>query len=120
MNTLKAIYDKLGKTELAKHEVELANINDFVKLTTDADKKLKQFNDLYTQLMNLAPTIIKSGQVYEQALNNAMDLYNELFSKFKEIGLDFTTTPEAKAFKSVATRGERSTIVEMITAVKKL
>jgi len=31
MNTLKTIYDKIGKTELAKHEVELALIQELEK-----------------------------------------------------------------------------------------
>ena len=122
MNTLQNIYNKLAedKTELGKHEVELANIGDLVKLTSDADKKLKEFNDYYAQLDKLAPTIIKSGQLYVEALNKARDLYNEVAPKFKELGLDFTITPEAKAFKSVSTRGERSVIDSMVAKVKNL
>ena len=121
MNTLKTIYEKLGdKTELAKHEVELANIGDMVKLTADANKKLKEFNDYYAQLAKLAPSIIKSGQLYVQALNNTRDLYNEIAPKFKELGLDFTTTPEGKAFKDLSTRGERSIIDAMVAKVKNI
>ena len=121
MNTLQNVYNKLAdKTELAKHEVNLANIGDMVKLTADADKKLKEFNDYYAQLDKLAPSIIKSGQLYVEALNNARDLYNEIAPKFKELGLDFTITPEAKAFKSVSTRGERSVIDSMVAKVKNL
>ena len=121
MNTLKNIYKKLSeKTELAKHEINLANIGDMVKLTADADKKLKQFNDYYTELDKLAPSIIKSGQLYVEALNNARDLYNEIAPKFKELGLDFTITPEAKAFQSLSTRGERSVIDSMVAKVKSL
>ena len=122
MNTLQNIYNKLAedKTKLGKHEVELANIGDLVKLTSDANNKLKQFNDYYAQLDNLVAPIIKSGQLYVQALNNARDLYNEIFRKFQELGLDFTITPEAKAFKDLSTRGDRITIDEMVLKVKKL
>jgi hypothetical protein len=31
MNTLKTIYDKIGKTELAKHEVNLSLVDDLIK-----------------------------------------------------------------------------------------
>ena len=108
------------KTELAKHEVELANIGDMVKLTADANKKLKEFNDYYAQLEKIAPSIIKSGQLYVQALNNARDLYNEIAPKFKELGLDFTITPEGKDFRDLATRGDRSVIDSMVAKVKNI
>jgi hypothetical protein len=121
MTTLKTIYEKLGdKTELAKHEVELANIGDLVKLITNADNKLKEFNNYYAQLEKLIPPIIKSGQLYVESLNNSRDLYNLIAPKFKELGLDFTITPEAKAFKDLATRGERSVIDSMVAKVKNL
>lgn len=121
MNTLQNVFNKIAtKTELEKHEVELANIGDMVKLTADANNKLKEFNDYYAQLEKLVPSIIKSGQLYVQALNNTRDLYNELAPKFKELGLDFTITPEGKAFRDLSTRGERSVVDSMIAKVKNL
>jgi hypothetical protein len=121
MNTLQNVFNKIAtKIELEKHEIELANIGDLVKLTADANNKLKQFNDYYAQLDKLVAPIIKSGQLYVEALNNSRDLYNEIAPKFKDIGLDFTITPEAKAFKDLSIRGERSVIDSMVAKVKNL
>lgn len=41
MNTLKTIYDKLGKTELAKHEVQLGVVEDINKALAEANAILK-------------------------------------------------------------------------------
>ena len=49
-----------------------------------------------------------------------MDISNDLFAKFKEIGLDWTGTPEYKNFKNLMTKGDRGTIQTMVARVKNL
>jgi hypothetical protein len=122
MNTLKTVYGKLFKeeTQLASHEVELANINDFVKAIAIADASLKEFNKIYGDLDKLVPTVIKNGDAYLKTLDDTMDLSNELFSKFKELGLNWTETNEYKTFKNLMVKGDRGTIQTMVSRVKNL
>jgi hypothetical protein len=122
MNTLQNIYNKLAedKTELAKHEVELANINDFNKAVQGTEYLYKEFNKVYGELDKLVPSVIKEGEAYLISLDNAMDKSNELFTKFKEIGLDWTATPEYKAFKNLMVKGDRGTVQTMVSRVKNL
>lgn len=69
MNTLQAVYDKLGKIELAKHEVELASIQVLqeglkkvpiaIKQLTDAYKLANQVNDSIDNAMDAVKSIGK-------------------------------------------------------------
>ena len=52
MNTLKTIYDKIGKTELAKHEVELGVVEDISKTLAEANALLKVLVADKTILLN--------------------------------------------------------------------
>lgn len=118
---VKKIGNKLfDKVELESQKVELANINDFTKKTIETENLYKQFNDVYAQLEKLVPSVIKNGDAYLKSLDDNMDISNELFSKFKEIGLNWTETPEYKTFKNLMVKGDRSTIQTMVARVKNL
>ena len=101
MNTLKTIYDKLGdKTELAKHEVELALIQDlekeFVKITqatksikdegTRIGKEMFAFRDVYgvdaSKFINLKEDYKKAaanlGVDVDSKFQKAFDDLNEV------------------------------------------
>jgi hypothetical protein len=118
---VKKIGNKLfDKVELASQKVELANINDFTKKTVETENLYKQFNDVYAQLEKLVPSVIKNGDAYLKSLDDNMDISNELFSKFKEIGLNWTETPEYKTFKNLMVKGDRGTIQTMVARVKNL
>lgn len=88
MNTLKAIYDKLGKTELAKHEVELGLAQD-IKNAIDAtllfkDKRKAAWNKASTPLIAL-DDILK--QEYQAALT-AQKGITDLKEKTKALGIE--------------------------------
>jgi hypothetical protein len=118
---VKKIGNKLfDKVELASQKVELANINEFTKKTVETENLYKQFNDVYAQLEKLVPSVIKNGDAYLKSLDDNMDISNELFSKFKEIGLNWTETPEYKTFKNLMVKGDRGTIQTMVARVKNL
>jgi hypothetical protein len=87
MNTLQNVYDKLqDKTELAKHEVELANINDLkkkseilAKLTYDVAQKddetymkaqrvIKAFAEVQKLKDNFKKEMVAKDNVFKQAL----------------------------------------------------
>ena len=83
MNTLQKVYDKLAdKTELAKHEVNLALIDEINELIKIYESKVipdyvrieKERNDLW----------LKNRKLKEEA-KIAYDLYNKSWSKRKEV-----------------------------------
>lgn len=116
----KKILNKFQKTELATQKVELANINDFVKFVENTEYLLSEFNKVYDSLDKLKTPVINNGENYIKSLNNAMDVSNDLFTKFKEIGLDWTSTPEYKRFKSLMTKGDRGVVQTMVARVKNI
>ena len=101
MNTLKTTMSKIAqieqpKVELAKHEVELANINQLVQEVTNAEKMLKQFNDLYGQIDKLQPQIVKLGDQIVASQNKMNTLAGTFEKQFAELGLKFSDSPEFK------------------------
>ncbi len=119
-NELNNVTGKLFKTDLATQKVELANINAFMKVVQDTENLYEGFNKVYAEIDKLKPTVIKEGDAYLISLNNAMDMSNELFSKFKEIGLNWTETPEYKRFRNLMGKGDRGVIQTMVARVKNL
>jgi len=121
MQTEKLVFSSLfKKEELASEKIELANINDFVKYLDITENALNRFNKVYAELDKLKPTIISDGDSYISLLEKSMDTSNELFTKFKEIGLNWIETPEYKRFKALMTKGDRGTIQTMVARVKNL
>lgn len=103
------------KTELAKHEVELANINDFNNLATSADGLLKKVNESYAALEKTIPSVLANGNQFLAVMENAGNLNMELDKKFKEIGLDWKATPEYKKFRDIVTASrEVNTIIARV------
>jgi len=98
MNTRKTVYNKLftKKTELAKHEVELANINQLVQEINNAEKSLAQFNSLYEKINALKPQIVKLGDEIVSSQNKMNTLAGTFEKQFAELGLKFSDSPEFK------------------------
>ena len=88
MNTLKTIYDKIGKTELAKHEVELSIVTDFEKAYNEAlDLQAKAETNIvnYNELAKSIQTALnQAGQKFLRA--NA--IYQEIEQMSKELGVE--------------------------------
>jgi len=85
MNTLKTIYDKIGKTDLAKHEVELATISSIVKYRG-------AIADDYLRASGLAST---AGDQVESILKNVISKANinlesieQAKKQVKDLGID--------------------------------
>jgi len=101
---MKTILDKINKadeiqskkTELAKHEVELANIQDLVRLVSEAEKSLANFNSLYEKLNTLKPQIVKLGDQIVASQSDMNNLIRTFGKQFSELGLKFSDYPEYK------------------------
>ena len=102
MNTLKTTMSKIAqieqpeRTDLAKHEVELANINQLVQEINNAEKSLAQFNSLYEKINALKPQIVKLGDEIVSSQNKMNTLAGTFEKQFAELGLKFSDSPEFK------------------------
>ena len=100
MNTLKTIYDKLGdKTDLAKHEVNLASLKDLLNINSSLSKDELKFDATNVKLA----TLIKDEQAirksYIEKLKTARNLFLEFEKGVKEFGLDPSKIVEFKDLK---------------------
>lgn len=119
---MKNILDKINKAdeiqskvELEKHEIALANINDFNNLAVSANNLLKKVNDSYSALQKTISPIVANGNQFLAVMENASNLNIELDRKFKEIGMDWKSTPEYKKFKDIVNSSrEVNTIVARV------
>ena len=99
MNTLQNVYDKLSdKTELAKHEVELAQATDTIKIfTIQANDVVKKFNIEYKQaLMKVQDIVVKHNDDIGGIANDFDKQVVIYQQKVKELGIDYNSTPFAK------------------------
>jgi len=101
MNTLKTIYDKIGKTELAKHEVELASINDLKKIIANGNSIYKrgvQFVDKKDALKKEAITL--NGES-KGLLSGGEKLINDFLSSANELGINVNQIKEVQEAKDI-------------------
>ena len=112
MNTLQTIYNKLAdKTELAKHEVELATISQIIEI----DKKNRDFLNNYKKIIPeiqkaniLLDTIKKQFEVAKQknkeGFKIAFDqkaILREYLNQAKALGINEADAYKIKEFASV-------------------
>lgn len=90
MNTRKTVYNKLftEKTELAKHEVELASIDelkaDAIAYAKSFENYNSEFDGLKNQIKALSIKYAKLSDVYRTWLS----FYSEVDKKAKELGVN--------------------------------
>ena len=102
MNTRKTVYNKLFKeeTQLAKHEVELAVIDDikaysngYAKYTSELEGLKKRGDRLKTELNDTISAIYKWGGLGSSMADDMVALLNNFEKQAKDLGID----PKASA-----------------------
>ena len=88
MNTLQNVYDRLAdKTELAKHEVELATIDDLQN----------KYSDLFKKHMMKASTLISEAKNEYRTFINQIEIVEkegvDIAKKAKELGISVDSIP---------------------------
>lgn len=104
MNTLKTIYDKLGdKTELAKHEVELAVTDDIAFSFKNISKINADYNKLDSIVQkNIVPLNTAYKQIvlnkdYAKKMTPVLDKQQATLIKLaKDLGVDYKQIPAFK------------------------
>lgn len=102
MSTLKNVGNKIFKTELESHKVDLATIDDLKKAISEGQK---QEANLYSDFKGALNGIISKAREIEIKYNVLLSNINEpLFQsekQAKELGLDFRSTDFYKQANSV-------------------
>ena len=97
MNTLQNVYNKLAdKTELAKHEVELASVADLKKISDITEKSIVTFYKWKKEAQAYAKTALGYADEYGNNRVKLYDLMQALERQAKELGIDIKETNEYK------------------------
>ena len=82
MSTLNNIFNKItDKTELAKHEVELASLKDLLNINSNLSKDETKFDATNVKLAAL----IKDEQVIRKSYTEKLKLAKNLFLEFEKV-----------------------------------
>ena len=107
MSTLKTVGNKLFKTELASHNVELAIADDMAKLSSEADaqlarlkadnENLRTIDKNIADIKKLAETelakAVKNIGFAEGTMKKITDILGKAEKTAKELGIDVKTIP---------------------------
>jgi oligoendopeptidase F len=101
MNTLQTIYNKLAdKTELAKHEVNLADLKTLENRLKDIFVYEKKLDVINPKLIDLNKQKQDAVSQLKSILRNSEDTLAEFLAQAKELGLDASNVPAFKALKN--------------------
>jgi len=114
MNTLKTTMSKIAqieqpeRTDLAKHEVELALVDDLKKLASLSENQLKTNKNLQTVLVGMADSINNKlkeidavNNQNDDLLKNAENLHNNFKKLAQDLGIDYKNTEANKIYESI-------------------
>lgn len=88
MSTLKNVGNKIFKTELESHKVELALTDDIDKLFKEALNFKNQYKGNSEKLIQAVQNAKRDIQNYRDTLANSNKLFIDLKTKSKELGLE--------------------------------
>jgi len=102
MNTLKSVFSKIAedKTELAKHEVNLAGVKDLerkIKQVLDTQKKLDKINPSLEKLIQQQKNEKGMLDVY---VRESETILSEFDKQAKELGVSPDSVSQYKALKN--------------------
>ena len=92
MNTLKTIYDKIGKTDLAKHEVQLGSIQDLQKRVEEFIVENNKVNQLTKSLDSIKLQFKQLDKKIASDFKLLRDDSEKLFKQASDLGIE-TKTP---------------------------
>ena len=102
MNTLKTIYDKLGdKTELAKHEILLADFADIKTQIGKAESEYKKIVDYNNKIYAIKQEAKKntSIDVLSRIIAELSSDKTNFILKVKALGIDESKIPQPKQYE---------------------
>ena len=110
MNTRKTIYDKLfrnDETQLAKHEVELALIDELKKIMNRALSRKAEFQKFSQNIQQQLDNLKAASNMWNRDLSEGQTLVSDLVMKAKEIGVSIPS--EVLAYEKIIKDGVAET-----------
>ena len=117
MNTRKTVYNKLftEKVELAKHEVELALIDDLNKVVSEYIKVNANFTTVFNEHKQLDDRFmalkVKAREFYaldKKTYSDSQKVINNITKQAKELGVDPNSIKSLKDLYQLIDDGSRS------------
>lgn len=116
MNTLQKVYDKLAdKTELVKHEVELALIDDLNKIINDYKKSNANYQIVFNEHKQLDDKFmalkLKAREFYafdKKIYAESVKIINNITQQAKELGIDTKNIKGLQDLNQLIADGSRS------------
>ena len=105
MNTLKNIGNKLFKTELESHKVDLALTDDIKKLISEANNLKNQYDGAAMAAVNNLKEAKRLAGNWRDNLSQANNLIISLTQKANELGVDIPK--EVLNYKELVTKGAK-------------
>ena len=88
MNTLQNVYNKLAKTELAKHEIELGKLQDLEGLFDDYTKQDVKFQKLILEIAGSIGQMQKEFNILNSYNSKIDPLFKELSKYYDILGIE--------------------------------
>jgi hypothetical protein len=105
MNTLKNVGNKLFKTELESHKVDLALTDDIKKLISEANNLKNQYDGAAMAAVNNLKEAKRLAGNWRDNLSQANNLIISLTQKANELGVDIPK--EVLNYKELVTKGAK-------------
>jgi hypothetical protein len=121
MKTSLEIINKLSEKEAVKLEsqlVELASINDLIKLTIAGEKNAVEFNKANQQLISLGKIAVKNADDFRENVNKINSLASTLQKQFSDLGLNYLDNADVK--KAVALLNKDREITQQAGYIKQI
>lgn len=113
--TLKSVYKKINKQELKSEKIELALIDDLKQIQKESSKAYVDYiDDMDTSKGYLSQAKRKATKAV-QLLKESVNLYEDVESKFKELGMDVPSELEKQNPKSALAEAEKD--LNMMTSL---
>jgi cytochrome c peroxidase len=99
---MKTSFEKfMASKAVSPIKVEMATIADVASRVQKAKAEIDNFNSEVAKLQSIAKTQSVKGDGIISALEDILDMYNEVSTDFKKLGIDPTTFKEVKAAKDL-------------------
>jgi hypothetical protein len=105
------------KVELGMN-VELASINDLIKLTIAGEKNAVEFNKANQQLISLGKIAVKNADDFRENVNKINSLASTLQKQFSDLGLNYLDNADVK--KAVALLNKDREITQQAGYIKQI
>jgi hypothetical protein len=116
MNTLNKVYSKLNKkTELATHKVDLGLVDELKTIQKESTNAYVDYIDDMDTSKGYLSQAKKKATKAVQLLKESIKIYNEVQSKFEELGVDMPSELKKQTPKPALDEAEKD--LSMMTSI---